>query len=983
MYLNIKISQKLKGIGIISLVAVLILPYLLPSKAFASTPGSVGTWNTNPISLPFSNSAAGVAVYNNYIYVTDRDTAYYAPFNADDSVGAWTTSPNHLPIAGDGALHEYNGYLYNIGARTSPWGTYYAKINADASIGPWQTTTQLPLPLYGTNSFIYDGYLYVVGGTCFMWCAEMDSVYTAPINADGTVGSWTLADETLPYASSAAQIGVFGGYAYYVGGDANSTKVLTAPLGPNGYIGAWTEQTGSPLPAGTRSAATTIVNGYMFLAGGWTDANPNTNVFSAPLHPGGTLGTWSAQTSLPGPNGRAGATTHNGNLYIIGGQVNNFSVTVDTILYNVVYGALAANDPTSLGPTALTNNSYGTNNQPTFTFSQSDPNVSEPNVRYEIEVSTSNDFSSLAIDYTSAFGAQGSASFTVGQAAGSGTYNVGSSGQTLTDGNYYWRVRTTNEFLVSSSFTNASSGTTAFKVDATAPTASSLSPTNSATGVALDSDLTMNLSEPAYLHSGNITINKISDNSVVEAISATGDQVSGGDTSTLTINPSSDLAYGTSYYVKVDAGAITDVAGNNLSGFNNSSSWQFESVLTPQQTAINKIHDYAVDSDSNPAPTVTDYATAGTSGVTSSNLSDVNVVVAATDPTDLTTAGGISQVVAVPVSTDTILDYASTGGTSSAPVLQDYTNVEITGVTGDNLGDVNEAVASSGAADVSDLQIAANKGAATHVIKQYATSGGTSATPTLSNYQTAGITGVTSDNLGKVNAAVASAGQISTSVVQGTVNKGVAIVATMNSGPNSGDANDDGTLDSQQTNVMSFVNNTDNKYAVVTVNNTCTLINATSSTGTSGNSDSGYTYPDGLVNYTANCGSNGYTTTATVYQYGVTRLDGLVLRKYNPTTHKYSNVPDASIALRNIGGQSVAVATYSITDGGPLDSDGVANGVIVDPVGLASKDALGAPNTGLAYTSALSRIITVFIGMGLLGAITISLRRRSHGRNFS
>ena len=480
-----QISKFHKLLLLVTISATLVMSLVPWSSVFANAPGSVGTWNTNPINLPFSNSAAGVAVYNNYIYVTDRDTTYYAPFNANDSIGAWTTSPNHLPIAGDGALHEYNGYLYNVGARTNPWGTYYAKINGDASIGPWQTTTQLPLPLYGTNSFIYDGYLYVVGGTCFMWCAEMDSVYTAPINADGTVGSWTLADETLPYASSAAQIGVFGGYAYYVGGDANSTKVLTAPLGPNGYIGAWTEQTGSPLPAGTRSAATTIVNGYMFLAGGWTDANPNTNVFSAPLHPGGTLGTWSAQTSLPGPNGRAGATTHNGNLYIIGGQVNNFAITVDTILYNVVYGAMAANDPTTLGPTALTDNSYGTNNQPTFTFSQSDPNVSVPNVRYEIEVSTSNDFSNPVIDYTSAFGAQGSASFTVGQAAGSGTYNVGSSGQTLTDGNYYWRVRTTNEFLVSSSFTNASSGTTAFKVDTTAPsvpgTPSTTTPTTDTT----------------------------------------------------------------------------------------------------------------------------------------------------------------------------------------------------------------------------------------------------------------------------------------------------------------------------------------------------------------------------------------------------------------------------------------------------------------------------------------------------------------------
>jgi hypothetical protein len=45
-------------------------------------------------------------------------------------------------------------------------------------------------------------------------------------------------------------------------------------------------------------------------------------------------------------------------------------------------------------------------------------------------------------------------------------------------------------------------------------------------------------------------------------------------------------------------------------------------------------------------------------------------------------------------------------------------------------------------------------------------------------------------------------------------------------------------------------------------------------------------------------------------------------------------------------GRSVTVVTYTVTDGGVLDTDGVANGEIVDPAGLAL-GVLTVSNTGL------------------------------------
>lgn len=164
--------------------------------------------------------------------------------------------------------------------------------------------------------------------------------------------------------------------------------------------------------------------------------------------------------------------------------------------------------------------------------------------------------------------------------------------------------------------------------------------------------------------------------------------------------------------------------------------------------------------------------------------------------------------------------------------------------------------------------------------------------------------------------------------------------------PNGGDANNDGIPDNQQSNVTSFVNTVNKQYVSVAVDDECTLTQAVSTAESSQNTqDAGYNYQAGLLGFTADCGDPGYTTSVSLYHYGVSSK-GLVLRKYNPQNSAYFTIIDAVLAQQTIGGKMVTVATYTITDGGELDTDGTANGIIVDPVGLASL-AVGAPNTGL------------------------------------
>ncbi len=65
-------------------------------------------------------------------------------------------------------------------------------------------------------------------------------------------------------------------------------------------------------------------------------------------------------------------------------------------------------------------------------------------------------------------------------------------------------------------------------------------------------------------------------------------------------------------------------------------------------------------------------------------------------------------------------------------------------------------------------------------------------------------------------------------------------------------------------------------------------------------------------------------------------------------------VPGAIFSTVNIGGEDKTKVTYSITDGGVLDLDGISNNIIVDPVQLVSTaqqaNSIKAPTTGFGKT---------------------------------
>lgn len=184
--------------------------------------------------------------------------------------------------------------------------------------------------------------------------------------------------------------------------------------------------------------------------------------------------------------------------------------------------------------------------------------------------------------------------------------------------------------------------------------------------------------------------------------------------------------------------------------------------------------------------------------------------------------------------------------------------------------------------------------------------------------------------------------QVTFDTLAGPADDGDGISSVVeNAAPNEGDANNDGTLDSEQANVTSLVNSLTGQYSVLEVDVECSIQSIAMSSEATESIDSDYDYPAGLMDFVVDCGTNGFTANIVQYYYGV---DGnMTMRKYKPGVG-YFNINSATVSDLIIGGRSAKRVSYQVQDGGSLDIDGSINGSIRDPAGL------GRANTNLAGT---------------------------------
>jgi methionine-rich copper-binding protein CopC len=191
--------------------------------------------------------------------------------------------------------------------------------------------------------------------------------------------------------------------------------------------------------------------------------------------------------------------------------------------------------------------------------------------------------------------ANAAASYATGQAVGSRTYTFGD--------------------------TSSSSPATCaaiFVPASAAPVITGTSPANGAISVSPDADLVATFSEAVVAGSGTIELRQ-SGGALIESFDAATSPLLSFAGSTLTIDPSANLAANTIYYVMITSGAVVDTSGGHaFTGITNSSTWSFSTGSTPPLSATFSPKDnaYYVAVNANLVATFSETIQKGTGNIT-------------------------------------------------------------------------------------------------------------------------------------------------------------------------------------------------------------------------------------------------------------------------------------------------------------------------------------------------------------------------------
>ncbi len=163
--------------------------------------------------------------------------------------------------------------------------------------------------------------------------------------------------------------------------------------------------------------------------------------------------------------------------------------------------------------------------------------------------------------------------------------------------------------------------------------------------------------------------------------------------------------------------------------------------------------------------------------------------------------------------------------------------------------------------------------------------------------------------------------------------------------PNGGDGNADGVPDKLQSHVTSLPSATGQGYITVELREGCSQ-NENVRAQREDPDDPGYTYPFGLVSFELPCSS----ARVRVYFHGSNDLRGYIYRKYGPTTPgdpattAWYTLPGVTFGTATIGGNIIAYAEFTLTDG-QIGDDTAVDGRIVDQGGPGRPMAITAVPT--------------------------------------
>ncbi len=295
-------------------------------------------------------AGAATVVHNNFIYMIGgidgrqflRSTEF-APILADGRIGEWQLGARLIEERGFTEAVIKNGFIFVVGGGNGPNGKHLlttverAKINVDGSLGPWRQEGQRTLlPRRCTKLSVVGDYLYSFGG---FGGTLLESVEFAKIGADGSLGPWAMASESMTLPRYVNSVKTVNGVTFVIGGhDQNKgvgiADVEWAMAQDDGDIRAW--QKTSPLITGRYGLASAQYGNTLYALGGLTGLEYLNSIEKTQTLSESGLAAWQETTHMSVPRATFSALVHKGHFYVLGGTNR------DGYLRSVEYAAINA-----------------------------------------------------------------------------------------------------------------------------------------------------------------------------------------------------------------------------------------------------------------------------------------------------------------------------------------------------------------------------------------------------------------------------------------------------------------------------------------------------------------------------------------------------------------------------------------------------------------------------------------------------------------
>lgn len=157
--------------------------------------GSIsGPYNYGTVSTGHTfGSGEMVEVIKDYLYAfsINGNGIIRAPINSDGTLGSFSSVGTTITSHNHGVIAITNTRVYLMGGHNGSQHSsiYYASINADGTLGAWVSAGNLPNNIMYAEVYVTKNTVYVIGG--YDGSSYLNSVYFAPIDANGVIGGWS------------------------------------------------------------------------------------------------------------------------------------------------------------------------------------------------------------------------------------------------------------------------------------------------------------------------------------------------------------------------------------------------------------------------------------------------------------------------------------------------------------------------------------------------------------------------------------------------------------------------------------------------------------------------------------------------------------------------------------------------------------------------------------------------------------------------